>query len=662
MIPQLALLPLYLAFALFVAIGVNDGGYPVTVWYPAALFLLGLLAVSVLVRRDSVRSLSRGGRLSLLFLAGLTGWTYVSIAWSDVKGDAWDGANRGLLYFIVYALFLIAAPSAASAAAAIGAYAVAIAFAGVVVLAQASRSPNPDEFFLIARFSEPAGYQNANCALFAIALWPALFLASRRSVPVLLRGLLLATAGVLLELGLLSQSRGWLIAVPLVFLLYIALVPGRVRSLVFAVPVAVAFVAARSRLLDVYPALRSGEDIHASLAAARGAIAVTAVALFVTGLLLALADRWLSREDALVRRLKIAGAAIFTAIGAVAAVAGLLWLGNPVTRAEQAWDDFGGEASSSSKASYLTSGFSSNRYDLWRVALREIARQPIQGVGSDNFAVDYVRERRSHEEPLYAHSIELKIVAQTGIVGGVLFLGFLAANVTVWIRRWARGSRFSRGLRAVCMVAFAYWLVHGSIDWFWELPGLAAPAFAFLALSVSIDRLPRRGPAGNPRVARAAATVGLGAVVAAVVSLAAPWLAAKEVQAALHQWQDRPAESLDRLERARRLNPLSDQPDVLAGVIASKHGDTRRMAEAFRRALERNPYNWYAHLELGVAYAGLGRRGDALRELARAARLNPREPTIPLVTGRVRGKMPVSTEDLDRTFLERIQVSNRNPA
>lgn len=662
MVPQLALLPLYLAFAIFVAIGVHDGGYPVTVWYPATLFLLGLVAVSVVVRRDSVRSLSRGERLSLLFLAGLTGWTYVSIAWSDVKGDAWDGANRGLLYLIVYALFLIAAPSAASAAAAVGVYAVAIAFAGFFVLVQASRSPTPDEFFLIARFSEPAGYQNGNCALFAIALWPVFFLASRRPVPHLLRGLYLAAAGVLLELGLLSQSRGWLIAVPVVFLLYIALVPGRVRSLVFAVPVALAFVAARSRLLDVYPALRSGEDIDGALAAARGSIAVTAVALFVTGVVLALADGWLSRRESLVGRLKIAGAATFTAIGTVAAIAGLLWLGNPVTRAEQAWDDFRGEASSSPTASYLTSGFSSNRYDLWRVAVREISRRPIQGVGSDNFAVDYIRERRSHEEPLYAHSIELKIVAQTGIVGGVLFLAFLAANVMIWIRRWAAGSQFSRGLRAACLVAFAYWLVHGSIDWFWELPGLAAPAFALLALSVSIDRPPRPARAGNPRLARIAAATGLGAVLAAVVSLAAPWLAAKEVQAALHEWQERPAESLDRLERARGLNPLSDQPDILAGVIASKHGDTGEMAEAFRRALERNPYNWYAHLELGVAYAELGRRADALRELARAARLNPREPTIPLVTERVRENMPVSTEDLDRTFLDRIQVSNRDPS
>ena len=54
----------------------------------------------------------------------------------------------------------------------------------------ARASANPDAYFLIARFAEPTGYQNANCALFSIAFWPAFFLASRRQVPIVVRALM----------------------------------------------------------------------------------------------------------------------------------------------------------------------------------------------------------------------------------------------------------------------------------------------------------------------------------------------------------------------------------------------------------------------------------------------------------------------------------------
>ncbi len=641
------------------AFAVRDAGYPATVWYPGALFLLGLAGVSI-ISGTGFSTTSRAGLASIIFLGGLTAWTYISIAWSGVKGDAWDGANRGLLYFAVYLLFVCPRWRAGSAAALLAAYSFAVTVIGLVEIVAASRSAEPDSYFLVARFSEPTGYQNANCALFSIAFWPAFILGSRRGLPVLVRALLLAAAAMLAELALLSQSRAWLAAMPIVFLIYLAVVPSRVRSLAYAVVVGLAVVAARGPLLDVFPALHSGEGISSAVRSARDTIFISGLALLLVGGAIAAVDRYLWPEGAAARRLTRAGAALFVLIAVTGCVWGLVWLGSPATRAKTAWHEFKGKPPAQASASYFTLGFGSNRYDIWRVALREVSGKPLIGVGSDNFAVDYLRERKSDEEPLYPHSLELRVVAQTGVVGGLLFAGFLVSGLVAWARRPRTGSALETAVQGAGLAGFTYWLVHGSVDWFWELPGLAAPAFALLGLALSTsDEPPLTAGPGARLSSRLAVGAAVVAMVAAAASLVPPWLAAKEVKAATHEWRHDPADAFDRLARARRLNPLSDQPDVIAGAIASRLGKTDRMADAFRRALERNPRNWYAHLELAVAYARERHRGEALSELAVASALDPREPTIKLVTGKLRRGEKISTAALDRIFLRRIEVSNR---
>ena len=76
------------------------------------------------------------------------------------------------------------------------------------------------------------------------AFWPAVLLASRRSVPVVVRGLMLAAAGLLLEAALLCQSRASLIAVPVTAAVYLLVVPQRLRAaLTFVCAAAVTAIA-----------------------------------------------------------------------------------------------------------------------------------------------------------------------------------------------------------------------------------------------------------------------------------------------------------------------------------------------------------------------------------------------------------------------------------
>jgi tetratricopeptide (TPR) repeat protein len=307
-----------------------------------------------------------------------------------------------------------------------------------------------------------------------------------------------------------------------------------------------------------------------------------------------------------------------------------------------------------SRSSYFAKGFGSNRYDIWRVAWHEFRARPLYGAGPDNFAVAYLRERRSDEEPLYPHSLELQVLEQTGLVGAILFSGFLLAAL-LQLASVRRAPAFVRGVAVSTGAVFVYWFVHGSVDWFWDVPGLSGPAFAALGLASAVVGRPwaNIGRKKRPALGWAAAAV---AFVAVACTLLPPWLSAAEVHAAARTWKQDRSGAFARLHRARRLNPLADNPDLVAGAIASRLGDFHAMQAAFEGAVSRNPSNWYAWLELALAENSLGNRAAALRDLARARALDPREPTIREVAADVAAGKIVQPGRIDRILLRRIDV------
>ena len=81
-------------------LALDDGGYPPTVWYPAALFALVLLAV-VVIAVPPPRLEPRSLLLALCAFGLFALLAYASIAWADDQGAAWLAANRILLYGLV---------------------------------------------------------------------------------------------------------------------------------------------------------------------------------------------------------------------------------------------------------------------------------------------------------------------------------------------------------------------------------------------------------------------------------------------------------------------------------------------------------------------------------------------------------------------------------
>jgi hypothetical protein len=661
------LIPGILAVGVFVAWSVAQAGAFTTASNPGGLFILGLLVGTGIACRRLLREMPRPLLLALAFLGAFVVWSFGSIAWADVQGDAWDGANRALLYFTTFALFAVPPWRPGSAAIVLGLFALAMATIGAVTVLSAAGSAQPELYFVAGSFAEPTGYHNADAALFVLAFFPALFGASRRETPWPLRGLLLASAGLLGELALLPQSRGAVIVFPIAALLYLAVVPGRVRTLVAALPVAAAVAATATPVLDVFPALGNG-DVGPALDRAWHAMAVSFGALLAVGFALGLAERRLQVSDratSLVSRGVGAAAAIAALVAVVVVIAAI---GNPVSWASDRWHNFkDGYPEQGFSSSRLGGSLGSNRYDFWRVAADEFVDTPLHGEGSGNFVVGYLQHRRSGEEPTDPHSLPLATLSQTGLVGAALFTAFLlfatggAARV-----RWRTGSELGAALAAACVIVFAYWLLHSSGDWFWLLPALSAPAFAFLALAARIDapRSPAAGRLdsfGRVRIsqrsrwpARSAAAVGAVVAVFAAASYALPWTAAKETQLAASSWGAHPHNAFDRLDRARKLNFLSAQPDLVAGAIAARLGQRRRMRQSFTDALDRDPNNWYALLELGALDSLEGHRAAAVSRLRSASRLNPRDPLIRSVLRSVERGKAVPLRSLDRRLLSRV--------
>ena len=401
-------------------------------------------------------------RIALGALAAYTALSFLSILWAAVPGDAWEGANRTLLYLLVFALFACWRQRGASAALLLGAWTLAlIALAAFTALhVNAAAGASLQALLPGGRLVYPSGYANANAAQWLMAFWPALLLARSERLPWGVRGLLAGGAVLLAEVALLSQSRGSLYATPVMLVLVFALLPGRTRTFAVLVPVAAGIGAAAPAVLRVGDDLKNGA---VTTAAVHSATVATFAAAVAVGLVVALGAAVETRRSVLAgcsqtdahRRPR--GRDRHAGGGA---------RGRPgrrrATRSRgsgDGWDSFkGGYGANSTTGNRLLSGLGSNRYDFYRVALDEFLAHPLVGIGADNFQQQYLAHGRSEETPHYPHSVELRTLAQTGLVGALLALVGLGAALLAAARALRSSDPLVRSVTGAALAGFAYWV------------------------------------------------------------------------------------------------------------------------------------------------------------------------------------------------------------
>jgi hypothetical protein len=627
-----------------VVFAVKDGGYAETVWLPGGVLAVALTGLTLWFLRPRV------DQRTVVAIAGFAVFVVVlglSVAWADVRGDAWVGADRALFYLLLFTLCALLPWRARTGMLALGVFGVGAAGVSLWQFLRVARYPViHHDYFVAGRLAAPITYPNGQCALLIMAAFPLVLLAARREVPVLARGLFLAASGVAAELAILCQSRISLLAIPIVAVALIAVSGARARILLTALAPAVVIGLASPTLLDVYSATLDGPGA-AELAHARRAILASAVALLVVGWAAAAADMRIVPSPRFRRGLGIAAAGVAVAAVAAAVVIGHRIAPHPIAFVRVQWDSFvSGNGYTDVRIAHFESA-GTNRYDIWRVAVKEFRSSPIAGIGADNFAVPYLEKRSSaSESPLYPHSNVLMVLSQTGVAGGLGFVVFVGAVL-------ASAARFAGRRSATAAVGVAatapglYFLLHGLGDWFWEVPALGTAAVSFFGVAVALSRI--GGGRAGAQVPRAL-VVGGAVVIAALFVL--PWIAAREVSLASSGWPSNRALAYSRLDAAARFDPLSDIPAETEGLIAARSGDDRRARKAFARAIGRNSVNWYSRLELATVEARLDHRAAALAQLRRASELNPREPLVGTVRSRIAAGKPVSQAFVDK-FLAR---------
>jgi len=664
------LLPAATATGVLVFLAVRDAGYelrPADVlpgsWRLAHLFVLGLVGLA-LVAVPAAGVPSGRVRWAAALLGAYAAWNYLSIAWAEQNADAWDGANRTAFYALVFVLFAFWPLGRRGAAVLVGALVAAIGVLAIIALVRAGAAADPESIIVDGRLAWPTRYPNGNVALWFLAFWPCVTFVSRRELHPALRGLFMVVAVVLVNTSLLGQSRGWLFTLPFVVIVYLAISPGRVRAVWALTGVAVATLIAGPAVFDAYEAVGTGEGAAAKIDTAVRTILVVAVVAGLVGAGLAELDRRRRVSARTAQRTGQAMTATALVVLAIGAVAFVSTQGSPFTWAGDRWDEFkeAPQPRAARGGSRLTQTLGSNRYDFWRVAWDGFKGRPLTGIGSDNFRHDYLRERSaSSEEPYYPHSIVMRTLEQTGLIGAVLLLAAVGFAAAAALRATRHAPGLPGALGGAGLTSFAYFLIHGSVDWFWELPALGAIAFALLGVAAGLE--PRR--AIYPRTRRAreplvttpralAATVAAGALL--LVAVVPPLLSVRATASARDLFNSDPGragDALERLDRAAGLNPYSVVPRLYQAQIVVAIGRPALAADYYRDAIARDDQDEYSHLALGALESMAGRQRQALQQMTRAAEISPRDELARVLLRDARAGRVVTIQRVNRNFNQR---------
>ena len=609
---------LALAFVVLLASWMGDanGGYFVGDWaWPAFVLVAGALLVAILAPFGGVGL--RWAVLALGLLVAYTAWTLASLLWSANKGDAWLGAGQTYLYLLAFLVTVALVASNASrrwvlAASALG----PAAIAALTLLALPARTGT---LFDNDRLVGTVGYYNGEAAFLLVPFWVSVYVAGSRRVNPLLRAAVLAGAALSLNLAVMTQSRGAMVAMAISLPVFFLFSGQRLRGLLALLPLAVALFVAFPGLNGVYVALSEQGDAAAALRGVLPIVWLGAVGAGLYGLVWGFVDK---RWRPTTRSVRVTGGLVLAACLILFTAGATLFVervGGPVEVAQRKLEAFKTDDASGADQSRYLSVSGSGRSTLWKVAWQDFASHPVLGVGTQNWEGTYYELREQTggfaRQP---HSLPLEVLSERGVVGGALFFGFLGVCVVSGL--WQRFTRFhseGKGQAGALVAAVTYWFVHSSAEWFWQIPAVTMPAIVFLALLVA-PWGPESGPASLRRPLRVG---GVGLAILALLVFA-PLFIADRGLARSFETKD-PQVALVAVERAQELNPVEPRLAQREAEIAKSAGDWDRAEEAYKRAIRLNPEHYAPYAVLAESYMVRGRTEEALRYYQKALALNP---------------------------------------
>ena len=281
------------------------------------------------------------------------------------------------------------------------------------------------------------------------------------------------------------------------------------------------------------------------------------------------------------------------------------------------------------------------RRDLWQAAWRTGLERPLTGVGPIGYAraLNAVRDPSTLPALLFTpHNVPLMAWAEGGLLGVVALAVLVAALLRVSYRRWRSTTGAERVRIAGAFAGLLGLSAHSMVDTFFGAAlgtALILPLVTLAAYLVT----PLEPEARLPRLHRAAP-----ALLLALVGLAvAGWLVSDVAQ---HRFTrslelaaagDLPA-AVEAVESARRLDPAMDlyaaqEAQYLGELAAQDAGYLDDALAVFETALGSEDSHDVLHANYAALLAQAGEYGTALREMQRAATINPAQPAYALWSG-----------------------------
>ena len=656
-----------LAAVALLARGGNDTGRMAAVEISIVLIAgLVVAAAVLLLRRDEPLH----GSVALTCFAVFTAITALSMTWSIAPDDTLQEAARSFAYLAIFAA-AVAGARIAPEGSAVVVRAVVVAATAVVVYALASRIwPGSFGDALGARLGEPYDYWNALGATAALGVLPALWIGTRPTGSPLGRALALPALGLLILTILLTQSRGALGAAAIAVVVWLAVVPLRLRTLVvLAVPAAAAApVAAWALSKDAFTEALQTLEAREAVAGDFGLLVVLMiVALLAAGI----AGERLAGARALplVTRRRVGIAAIAAAcvlpLGAVAAVAvsdrGLS--GTLSDRVDELTDD----TTAPPEGAARLGSVSSSRGGYWRQAGNVFEERPAVGTGAGSFRISRLPYRKDLTVSAHAHGFPAQTIADLGLVGLAASLALLgawlaaAARATGFERRRERQTRVEWSTErtavfalALCAVTFG---LQSTIDWTWFVPGPSAIALVAAGFVAGRGALPALGEPSS-RAAAAPLTLrreparlaaAAGVLVGAGLCAWAVWQPEASERA-----NDRAVERLEdgdltaaarEADHARDVNPYSPEPlYVKAQVLLAARRPTPAYHTLEQAVKEhpRDPDTWLRLARFELEELDLPAR--AVESIRGAFHLDPYSPQAVLLIRRANRQLGIDAQ------------------
>ncbi len=561
------------------------------------------------------------GGAALFAFTALAIITALSLGWSIAPDATLEDVSLTFTYLGVFAAGLVAVRCAPQATPTLlgGVLIGTVTVAGWALLTRVFPGDLGGQV-LAARLSEPFGYSNALGCMAAVGMPAALWLGTRRGAPATAGALGYPALGILLLTALLTQSRGALVAAGVCVLLWIAVVPLRLRSVTQLVVtgLGVAPVAAWALSKDAFTKLFQPDSAREALAGDFGLMLLALVAgLFAAGLMIHTASARRAPSLPMRQRAGLALAVLAAALvlgGLTTVAASDRGLGGTIS---DRVDDLRDEQTGPPKGASRLGSVSSARGTYWRQAYRVFKERRTVGLGAGSFGLASLKHRRGPAGAEHAHGFLAQTAADLGLVGlGATLLLFVA-----WLTAAARACGVQRKrprpewndertavvALVLCPVVFG---IHSMVDWVWFTVGPTTVAMAAAGFVAGRGPLGRALPADQGfRASPWRLIAAAGVMVTAALCAWAVWQPERSARASERAIElvseDRTKEALEEADRARDFNRYSAEPlytraDVLE--IAGRRTEAYRALEQAVIEHPRDPDTWVrlARFELDV--------------------------------------------------------------